>query len=368
MKKTILISTIVSLGFTPVMAQDIEKAKGGETGEKTHTVQKGDTLWDISEEFLKDPFQWPEIWDKNKQIKNPHLIYPGQVITIRPASEKKVEEAAAPVQPAPVKAEEVKEAAKEAEPAKPAEPAPQPKEEEKAPVVAAVAEPPAAPQKPTYYYPGIERTSFISSDSAAFSGIIIDSREDKVMLAVGDIVFINIGEDKGAKKGDRYTIYKEAVPIYHPIETKKMVGHRVDVLGILEIENPLAKISEGRITASYDVITKGDRLTKVEPVPDKIEVKKGTVALEGLIVVSGTGSLEIAAGHIVFLDRGKKAGVEVGNTLVVLLAEKVTDGYVLPAEEVGRLLILSTQDDMSTALVVHSSKPFHTGDKVRMEK
>jgi len=357
MKKFILLLAVIILMPMPVIAQETEKVTGDE-GAESYTVKKGDTLWDISDEFLKDPFKWPTVWDQNnEQIANPHLIYPGQVIIIRPAVEKKVEEAV-PAQPA-VEKVEVKEAPK-------VEAAPQALVEEKPQAEAPPA--PPVPQKITFIYPGIETTGFIISDGINYLGSIIDSKEDKVMLSSGDEIFINIGEDKGAKKGDRYSIYEKAVPIYHPV-SKKLFGHQLNIIGILEIEKVHEKLSEGRITASYDTISKGDKIVTYKPMPYEIEVKKGEARIEGLIIANRKGSVDIAEGDIVFMDMGKRAGLEVGNTLVVSLLERMTDKkQLLPAEDVGRVLVITTTEDTSTALVIGSKKPFRVGDKVRMEK
>ncbi|MSO22161.1 MAG: LysM peptidoglycan-binding domain-containing protein [Acidobacteria bacterium] len=58
-------------------------AAPGVEGYEVHIVKPGDTLWEVSKQYLKDPFLWPQVWEMNSQVKNPHWIYPGDQILIK---------------------------------------------------------------------------------------------------------------------------------------------------------------------------------------------------------------------------------------------------------------------------------------------
>ena len=71
-----LYEVITCLLLLPLTALGADKPQ-------TYVIKKGDTLWGISEKFLKDPDYWPSLWSNKPFIRNPHLIYPGQKIAIR---------------------------------------------------------------------------------------------------------------------------------------------------------------------------------------------------------------------------------------------------------------------------------------------
>ena len=78
-----LFTCISTLAGAWALAQDARPIELAPDAPDRHIVVKGDTLWGISSKFLKDPFRWPEIWRMNdEQIRNPHRIYPGQVVVL----------------------------------------------------------------------------------------------------------------------------------------------------------------------------------------------------------------------------------------------------------------------------------------------
>lgn len=82
MKKIILRFALLFAAVAVQLATSDTENLLNETVPNQYTVVKGDTLWDISDLFLRDPWMWPEIWHANQQIANPHLIYPGDLIRL----------------------------------------------------------------------------------------------------------------------------------------------------------------------------------------------------------------------------------------------------------------------------------------------
>jgi LysM repeat protein len=113
--------------------------------EGTYTIKKGDTLWDISSKFLKDPFLWPKLWERNPYISNPHLIFPGNPIRLSAEEPVKKEEPKKVVEEKP---QEVVKEVKEAE-VKKAESPPPPVEKKEEVVVEK--KPGKVEEKPLYF-------------------------------------------------------------------------------------------------------------------------------------------------------------------------------------------------------------------------
>jgi hypothetical protein len=152
----------------PGLTQETKEMEG------VYTIKKGDTLWDISSKFLKDPFLWPKLWERNPYITNPHWIYPGHPIRLSAIEPVKKEE------PKKVVEEKPKEVVKEPEVKKE-----EPLLAEKKPEVVAEVKPVKVEEKPVYF-PEIRSAGFMSDIEYRGIGIVLESKEGKNRIFISD--------------------------------------------------------------------------------------------------------------------------------------------------------------------------------------
>ena len=338
----------------------------------TYTVRPGDTLWDLSGRFLNNPWYWPKIWSYNPEITNPHWIYPGNQVRFFSAGEN------APTQVAPLEDEvaEVElapEPVKELEDLSKADMTQGPTEEEKDAVAV------AGPYAIGYVKPRTmfaRRDAFVTPRELEESGVIRASFEEKAMLSSLDRAYVTFRKSAGVQVGETYAIYRTVRQVMHPV-TKEIIGFQSIVLGqakVTALDDRAVKIA---ITASYEPIERGDLLGPwVERPYRSVAPKPNAKNLKGYIVSSPVEMLsQFAETQFVFVDRGKRDGVEEGNRFTVLRAgdprDVATDAGTgwnanLPIEDVGTLLVVDVRERTSAALVLRSLRELRAGDRIEM--
>jgi len=244
----ISITTMLVLSFFFVLsglAQEKKEAEG------VYTIKKGDTLWDISSQFLKDPFLWPKLWQRNPYITNPHWIYPGNPIRLSTVEPIKKEE---PQKVAEEKPQEVvKEAVEEpeVEEVKKEEPLP----EEKKPEVVAEVKPIPEEEKPLYF-PEIRSAGYLSDIDYRGIGIILENREGKNLMSAGDIVYLAFNTSESISIGNKYTVFRIS-EIRHPVTGKKGL-RKYNITGNIQIIDQHGTFFTAKVIESFDALVKGD--------------------------------------------------------------------------------------------------------------
>ncbi len=334
---------------------------------RLHTVSRGDTLWDVSAAYLGTPWVWPSVWIDNDDIKNPHLIHPGDRIWIT-ANEMRVvsdDEADAflerlldePAAPAGEMAAESEEAAPPA-----AE-----EMESSEPVLASAPEPMQTGRQITVSTRSA--MGFVTAEQLAGASSIVESPSERTFMTAGDTVYLGLGEGD-TKVGDRFTIF-EVVEVVRDIGSNRILGHHVDVLGWLEVRKLTGDTSIGEILVSYTEVRRGARILARSVVPRHVTVTRTPEANEGQIVFLPSSKTVMADGDYVYLNRGELDGLEVGSELEVLDHGGIYNDVPrdvdvqTPDHKVATLVVVTVEPQTAVAFVLNAARELEVGDSVR---
>jgi LysM repeat protein len=329
-------------------ASGVAQANAGHEEPTVYVIQQGDTLWGLSERFMKDPFYWPNLWAKNPaDIGNPHFIFPGQKLKIY-ADHVEIVPATPDVSPG----------ADTGAATKPALPS-----------TAKVDE--AVAQERSFAVSGGE--GFILEKGDKPLGMIISAQQNRRIVGEDDQVYVDLGRTNGVKVGDRFTVYKKFAAVSHPV-TNLIIGERVIPLGTLQLTEVDDNVSKALITRSFMEIEPGAYLGHLRSPRKEVVLKAANRDLTGFLIETKTGNNALAAGDVAYLDLGKKQGLAVGNMLYVVRDVQVDQQYVtgpiqkLPVDVLGAVVVVDAGENTSTALVVKSIDTIYRGDRVELRK
>jgi hypothetical protein len=326
-------------------------------GSKTHLVQKGDTLWDLAGKYLGNPYAWPQIWELNQWVKDPHWIYPGDPLVIDLAR------AVATAGSVPDAITNLK-----------------PDQRRFDPSATRRAELGFAFQdfiQLPYVVPEGAEAHYKSQGALRITG---NRRDDRQYLGEGETIYLNGGADQGVKVGDRFLILKTvARKLAHPITTKKQLGDVVKQAGVVRVTTAQAKGSIAVIERCLDSVELGDRLVRFTepanlPLQTRTDISDPIKAAPDAAVVIYTrdGKRYSASGDMIIIDKGASHGLKVGDVLLALRARTFPVGSEsdkkAPTESVdhylGQVLVVRTDAGTATCRVLRTIEELQSGDTI----
>jgi len=362
LKKIMLILTLFACSFISLA----EKLKINDDAPTTYIVKKGDTLWDISSVFLNQPWLWPKLWRLNPEIKNPHLIYPGDVISLI------FDENGEPQ--LLIKANKGKPSYKWS-----------PKIRQKNKEDAAIQLLPLQ-----VIAPYIKYDHLFSEEQLAEFPYVIGSDEGYRSSINGFKVYVN----KGLSLSKTYAIYNKGEEIRDP-ETGDSLGFYVDLVatgqaidsGNIEDDTPATL----KVSTAKREIRSGDYVVPVhegQMFPSVFTMKAADKSFRGSIIKATSHGREFGKLEVVMLNRGFEDDVTIGDVMAIKrlspsvlktregpeYTEEATlwdrlltpngSSYKMPEEYLGELIVFKVYQQVSMALILRTEKPARLNDVI----
>ncbi len=318
---------------------------------QVHAVRKGDTRWRICDQYFSNPYQWPRIWSYNPEIQNPHWIYPGEQVRLRPGADTDAPAAA--------------------------------------PTAANAIRGPAQVPPGTVF---LRNGGYIEDQSNNW-GEINGSPEDKMLLTEGDEVYIRFADNREAKEGQLLTIYR-------PQGAVRGNGQMIAIQGTVRVDNWRAKdhTARARIVEALDVIERGARIGAIQRRFEVVPPQRNDAETAAQVIASVRNHNFYGQDQVIFIDKGEDAKVKPGNRLLVLrkgdawhesfierravdrialesnspaateAVPRPKDTTKLPEEIVGELRVITVGKHSSMCILLGTRREIELGDKVFLRK
>ena len=373
--------TLVAGLVAPLQAEDAQGPELVDNPPERHVVVKGDTLWGISKRFLKDPWRWPDIWGLNKdQVRNPHLIYPGNVILLdlSGASPRLRLEADGPGGLA--------EAANGTSVGGVVKLKPKVRSQQL--TAAAIPSIPASVIEPF-----LNRPLIISTDQFDNAPRIVATPESRVLASQGDPVYV-----KGVPPSPStvWQVYRRSKVLMDPLSGEEL-GFEVIYLGDTQLQ-AFADVTTMKILRAAQEIGVGDRLVEAPPSEVLAYAPRSPAnTTQGLIISAPETTItEIGQYRVVVVNLGARNGLEPGHVLALHRAgqfvrprrlpsstsndenrrklkslhseyndQRESETVLTPEERYGTAFVFRVFEKVSYALIMNTTRSVNLGDIVR---
>ncbi|AMB86242.1 peptidoglycan-binding protein [Pseudomonas agarici] len=338
MRKTLL---ALLLAFTGVVQAQVQLKDGYP---QRYTVVRGDTLWDISAKFLREPWKWPQIWHANPQIAHPDLIYPGDILTLqfvdgqpRLVVERGASRGTIKLVP----------------------------QVRSSPVADAI---PSIPLEKINAFLLSNRIVDSPEDFKQAPYILAGSNE-RVLSGMGDRVYARGVFDSTHSV---YGLFREGKAYSDP-RTKEFLGINAQDVGTGELLATEGDVGTLMLRRTTEEVRLGDRLfvSEERPITSTFMPSAPQAPVSGVIIDVPRGVTQIGVMDVVTIDKGRRDGLAEGNILAVFktgetVRDRITGQPVkIPDERSGLLMVFRTYEKLSYGLVLNATRSLAVLDKVR---
>jgi hypothetical protein len=346
--RTVIGLSLAIMTATTFAADVADKAELAANAPDSYVVKKGDTLWAISGVFLKDAWRWPEMWKMNQdQIRNPHLIYPGQIVVLdRNTNTLSMGRSVSSSLPSDNEKLSPQIYSKD--------------------VISPIASIPLEAIRPFLTEPLVSET-----DESPNEPTVVAIDQERVVAGVGDVIYAKnlTGDDVNA-----WHIYRRAKALKDPVGGQ-VLGYEAQYVATARVSIPAKgdKAAEMLVTSSKYEIVPSDRmlpagkseLLAVPPHAPRLNVNASVVSIYGGVDTGGRNSIiAVSAGKNVGLEPGHVLAISRNNGSTIYRGDDKAELINLPDSRTGLLYVFRVFSRVAYGLIMEASGPVKVGDKV----